>query len=250
MTFPLALPAPKTPSERAAEYFSGLESQCAAVLRSSLTEPNLTSVANSHIFTNELQEWCEVLSFRREVELLRVAALEYEFGLLALVQGHYRNSFKSLRLCLELTLQTVHLSSNELILREWLSNRVDTSWSAITDEKQGVFSARFSKAFFKELEQHAQHHAGMAVLLYRESSECVHGNIPRHISIPQRLGFDQGTFNLWHGKARILQQVAHFALALRYFNDLTEANRRALKAVLLARLAHIQEVRLPLAALV
>lgn len=249
MATPPPLEPQKTASELAADYFGALESECATVSKLSLTEPNLTSVATSHAFTAELQQWCEVLVFRREVELLKVAALEYEFGLLALVQGHYRNAFKSLRLVLELTLQAVHLSSNELALREWLTNRVDTSWSAITDEAKGVFSPRFAKGFFLGLEKHVKHNGGMAVLLYRECSECVHGNIPKHISIPAKLGFEQKVFDLWHAKARILFLIAHFSLVLRYFDDLTIDDRKALKVTLLARLSHLPEVTQELEAL-
>jgi hypothetical protein len=183
MTLSTASPASsgaKTLSEIAAEYFGQFHSQCESVCKQSLVEPNLTKITNSHLFTSELTLWCEVVGDKREAELLRVAAHEYEYSLLALAQGHYRHAFKSLRLVLELTLQAVYLSANELRLREWLSNRVDTSWSAIVDKNEGVFSPRFSKGFFPPFEIHAAHYGGMAVLLYRECSECVHGNAPHY----------------------------------------------------------------------
>jgi hypothetical protein len=144
---------------------------------------------------------------------------------------------------LELTLQGVFLSSNELNLREWLESRVDTSWSAIIDDKQGVFSSRFANGFFHGLEKHVKHYAGMAVLLYRECSECVHGNMPKHISLPPKLGFDQQVFDLWHGKAKILFLVTNFCLVVRYFDDLTTSDRTKLHAILTVRLAHIAEVK-------
>lgn len=245
MTEPISVPAEpaKTPSQLAAEYFGALHAECETVSAQSLAEPQLSAVAASFAFVNELKAWCEVLESRREVELLKVAALEYEFALLALTQGHYRNAFKSLRLVLELTLQAVLLSSNELKLREWLENRVDTSWSAIIDEKEGVFSPRFAKGFFRHLEVHVKHYAGMAVLLYRECSESVHGNMPKHITLPPNLGFDVEVFGLWHGKANLLALVANFCLVLRYFEDLSSDDRRKLSSFVATRLGHIAEIK-------
>jgi hypothetical protein len=242
-----ASPGAKTPSEIAAEYFGQFHSQCESVCKQSLVEPNLAKVAKSHLFASELALWCELIGDKREVELLRVAGHEFEYSLLALAQGHYRHAFKSLRLVLELTLQAVYFSANELRLREWLSNRVDTSWSAIVDKNEGVFSPRFSKGFFPPFENHAAHYAGMAVLLYRECSECVHGNVPQHIPLPKTIVFEQKTFDLWHGKAEILRLVAHSALTLRYFEDLP-AEARGKLASCLGHLTQVNEIKAALSA--
>jgi hypothetical protein len=215
------------------------------VFKQSLTESNLTKIAASHRFAQELALWCDLIGDKRELELFQVAGHEYEYSLLALAQGHYRHAFKSLRLVLELILQAVYLSSNELRLREWFSNRVDTSWSAIVDKNEGVFSVRFSKGFFPPFENHAAHYGGMAVLLYRECSECVHGNVPQHIPLPTTIIFDQKTFDLWHSKAETLRLVAHSALALRYFDDMT-ADKRVKLGSCLGHLVKVNEIKLAL----
>jgi hypothetical protein len=239
--------ATKTPSEIAAEYFGRFHLQCEGVFKQSLTEPNLTLIAASHRFAQEIGLWCEVIGDKREAELFRVAEHEYEYSLLALAQGHYRHAFKSLRLVLELTLQAVYLSANELRLREWFGNRVDTSWSAIVDEKDGVFSSRFAKGFMPSLKDHTAHYGGMAVLLYRECSEAVHGNMPQHIPLPSSIAFEQKTFDLWHSKAEILRLVLHFAIALRYFNDLSTAARWKVGGCL-GHLSHVSEIKVALTA--
>ena len=245
-TTPIATVA-KTPSEIAAEYFGQFHTQCERVLTTSLAEPNLTKIAVSHQFAPELLLWCSLIGDRREMDLSRVAVHEYEYSLLALAQGHYRHAFKGLRLVLELTLQAVYLSANELRLREWLSNRVDTSWGAIVDEKEGVFSPRFVKGFLPSFSDRAAHYGGLAVLLYRECSECVHGNIPKHIPLPKSIVFEQATFDLWHRKAETLRLVVHSALALRYFNDLN-AGTRAKLVSLLNHLATVNEIKAAFAA--
>ena len=235
-------PAP-TPESRAADYFAQLHSQCEQVSKLSLANNNLVLIAGSHQFATELAAWCEVTDIRNEVELLRSAALEYDFGHLALIQGHYRHAFKSLRLVLELILQAVYLSANELQLREWLDNRLDTYWKDIVDKQDGVFSPRFAKGFFHALEPHTQHYGSMAVSLYRECSESVHGNTPKHIPLPSTLAFDQNAFDLWHTKANTLRLIAHFALTLRYFGDLTDASKAKLSPYLAQQFAGKPEIK-------
>ena len=245
-----APPAPvKSPNDIAAEYFGLFHSQCEAVFKQSLADPHLSAIAKSHKFAEELNLWGSLLAARREAELVQVAMHEYEYSLLALAQGHYRHAFKSLRLVLELSLQAVYLSANELVLREWLSNRVDTSWSEIIDKKEGVFSERFAVGFLPSFKDHVAHYAGMAVLLYRECSECVHGNVPQHIPLPPSILFHPKTFNLWHSKADILRLVVHSTLALRYFGDLPPADQKQVAPCLAHLAAKIPEIQaaLPLA---
>lgn len=224
-------------------YFGQLQEKCEQILNASLDGSNSENVAASHLLVAEFETWCNVLNQRRETELLRVAALEYEFALLALTQGYYRHAFKGLRLVLELILQTVYLSSNELCLREWLDNRTDTVWSLIVDDDNGVFSHRFAQAFFPGLSGHVQHYRGLAKSIYRECSECVHGNTPRHIPLPSSLNFNQEVFELWHSKANLVALVSQFALSLRYLSDLTEREATELEPSLSDRLGHILEIR-------
>jgi hypothetical protein len=224
-------------------YLQRLLAKSSSIFDLSLTVPNSSKIAASHVFAGEMGVWCKVLTQRREAELLKVAALEYEFALLALTQGHYRHAFKGLRLVLELILQAVYLSANELLLREWLGNRAETVWSAITDKDQGVFSQRFAKAFFPELTTHVQHYQELAVTIYRECSECVHGNTPQRIPLPACLEFDQEVFDLWHSKASIVVLIAHFVLSLRYLSDLSEIDMSDIEHCLSDRLGHLEEVR-------
>jgi len=226
-----------------ATYFNQLHEKCGQILIASTQNANSALVAESLQFATELECWNKILEHRSEAKLLKVATLEYQFALLALSQGHYRHSFKSLRLVLELTLQAVQLSANEIFLREWLDNRIDTNWSSLVDEDNGVFSKRFSNAFFPEITDHVQHHRGLSISIYRECSECVHGNTPKHIPLPLSLEFNQDVFNLWHSKAEVVALILHFALSLRYLTSLTESEIAMLEPFLADRLGHLHEIR-------
>jgi hypothetical protein len=225
------------------EYFQHLLAKSRQIFDLSTTDQNSLKIAASHIFLDEMGIWCKVLDQRLETELLKVATLEYEFALFALTQGHYRHAFKGLRLVLELILQAVYLSANELLLREWLNNKADTVWNSIIDEYNGIFSQRFTKVFFPELKEHVPNYRQLAQTLYRECSECVHGNTPKDIPLPSCLEFNQGVFDLWHSKASNIALIAHFVLSLRYLLNLSEADVSKLEQFLSDRLGHLEEVR-------
>jgi hypothetical protein len=230
-------------------HYDGLHNQTGSILSSSLLEANAIKLARSHQFVQEIEMWVTVLNNRRESALFKMMAHEYQYALLALAQGHYRHAFKGLRLVLELTLQSVHLSTHEIELREWLQNRKDTIWSALVDRENGVFSIRFARSFFPSLEQHVAYHLALAAQVYRECSECVHGNVPKHIPLPDSLAFSQSSFDLWHAKADIVALLYHFTLAMRYLQELNQADVAKLEATLIARLGHVQELRVALAGL-
>jgi hypothetical protein len=224
-------------------YFEDLRTKSDEIFASSLAEPNDGKVGGSFLFVEELGLWCRLLDSRLESELLRVAALEYEFAILALAQGHYRHAFKGLRLVLELILQTVFLSVDEIALREWLDNRIHTTWASILEVDEGVFSTRFARAFFPALTPHIKNYRELAAVVYRECSECVHGNIPQQIPLPEALKFDQAVFDMWHKKASQVALIAHFVLALRYLQDCPREGLSALEPVLDEHLGHIEEIR-------
>ena len=182
-------------------HYKALHSQCGTILSASLAGGNEAKLARSHLFVQEIEIWTSVLGSRRENTLLKMAAHEYQYAILALAQGHYRHAFKGLRLVLELTLQAGYLSTRELELREWLQNRKDTVWAALVDRENGVLSVRYARSFFPSLEEHVSYHCALAEQVYRECSECVHGNIPKHIPLPDSLAFLQGSFDLWHAKS-------------------------------------------------
>ena len=110
-------------------------------------------------------------SMERQNEDMLIAAMrEYEFALLAVVQAQYRQAFTALRLCFELLLSAVQLSANELELRTWLRGDRDLNWSALADADTGLFSKKFARAFFEELEEQSAHYRAMAGAVYRECS--------------------------------------------------------------------------------
>src|SRR6266403_1016601 len=70
------------------EYYRSIQKQCGDILETSVGNANGQKVSRSRQFVGELEVWCTVLAARIEVDLLKIAAHEYQYALLALCQGH------------------------------------------------------------------------------------------------------------------------------------------------------------------
>jgi hypothetical protein len=221
-----------------------LNQVCTETLNHSLEGQFGMAIGRSYVFACDLSIWREVLFNLPEQFLFEKAEQEYLTSILNLSQGQYRNAFKCLRLVLELCLQGVYLAANLVELQEWLKNSIDTSFSVLIESEKGPLSSRFCKAFFPEIEDHANNFRSIAKTLYRELSETIHGNVPHNIPLPNSFEFSEPTFNLWHTKAAIIRIIVHFCLCCRYLKTLPEDSRAKLEQPIVEQLGHIEEIRL------
>ncbi len=225
------------------DLYRQLHAKCGEILETSLADGRERALAAAHLCVHEIETWHGSLEPRLESYLIDSAGRELQYALLSVVQGHYGHAFKSLRLVLELGLQAVYLSSNAVAVREWLTSKKDTNWNEITDADNGIFSARFVGVFCADLLPHRNTYSNLASALYRECSECVHGNVQKHIDLPKQLSFNAATLDLWHSKLQNVVLVVQFALYLRYFDELLEAQQSTLEPIIADRLGHVPEIR-------
>lgn len=224
-------------------YYRLMHSQCGEILNESFAFDSSGMHRVSHNFISDLEKWIALLSSRPEVDLLRAALREYQFALLALVLGQYRQAFMALRLFLELALGSVFLSANELQLRVWLRGRRDINWRPLVSPDDGVLSKFFIDAFFDTLGDEAANYRAIAERVYRECSEYVHGNAATHDALPEQLRFVSTVFSDWHEKAASTRLVISFALAARYLEGLNKDERNSMEAIVLEQLRHVTIIR-------
>jgi hypothetical protein len=220
-----------------------LHGQCSQTLDRSFQGENEALLGESYLFACDLDAWKKAIDGELEVRLVETAASEYVLAILNVCQGQYRNGFKGLRLVLELCLQSTYLSANLVLRAEWLKGEQDTIWATLVDADKGPLSVRSCRAFFPDLSEHVGHFRQIGQTLYRELSECIHGNVPNCIPLPTSLEFSQETFDLWHSKAKLVRLVVHFAFTLRYLNGLSAANRSPLETAVNEQLGHIAAIR-------
>jgi hypothetical protein len=199
--------------------------------------------AAAHHFVTDLYKWHDVLGSRPESGMLLAGIAEYQFALLAVVFGQYRQAFMSLRLSFELILGTAYYSANELKLRQWMKGTQDLIWAALIDPDSGVFSKPFVAAFYEDLAVNAREYRAIAESVYRECSEYVHGNANTHSAEGGKVIFQPQAFGTWHDKSRSIRLAASFGLCARYVQLMTSGQRGQLESVLLDQLGHITAVR-------
>ncbi len=236
----------KEPAElrsECANHYRNLYETCGEILSQSFSADEVGVHSDSHHYALDLEEWINILSSRPELPLLIAALREYQFGLLALVLGQYRQAFMALRLFLELGLSGVLFSANELDFRLWLGGSKDIVWNRVVDPESGVFSKTFVRAFFESLEDEAPQYKNIAESVFRECSEYVHGNAYTHNRLPDSLRFEQNIFFDWHEKAKSARVVLSFALSLRYLHFVDKTSLRVLEPIIVDDLGHISAIR-------
>jgi hypothetical protein len=225
------------------EHYIELHNKCNDILHTSFAAANRTSLCSSHNFISDLEIWIDILAPRPEVILLKAGRREYQFALLALVQGQYRHAFMALRLFLELSLSNIQFSANELELRIWIDGQRDINWNSLINLESGIFSKKFVGAFFNDLKDEAREYCIIAEKVYRECSEYTHGNIETHKNIIAPLKFDEDLFIDWHEKVKNIRLVLTFVLCMRYLRFFEKEAIDKIEQIVTEELGHLPAVQ-------
>lgn len=220
-----------------------LHGQCAASMKSSMDAKYKAVNVVSFGLVDDFENWTKFLDGRPEAVLVESAAKEFLLSSLANSQGEYRNAFKGLRLVLELVLQGTFLSANLVKLADWLNRRGDTIWAVLVHPDTSPLAAPFCRAFFEELLDEVGGMNTLSATLYRELSECTHGNIPKHIPLPDKLAFDESAFLLWHEKVTSLRLIVNFVLAMRYLKAASDDQKKQIEHTVTEQLGHLEPIR-------
>ncbi len=224
-------------------YYRDLYKKCGNVLSECFKDEYVSMMRKNHHYLNDLSKWVEILSDRYEIILLKSAYQEYQYALLSLLQGQYRQSFMSVRLFFELALSTIHFSANEYEFRLWSRNEKDINWKQLIDKDKGVLSKSFTRVFFEDIAEDILHFRTIAEKVYRECSEYVHGNAETYRKISDELKFSHNIFTAWHEKAKSIHFVVLFALSARYLCFLDNTSVSKLESIITDELGHLNAIQ-------
>ena len=225
------------------EYYTTLLEKCKDISSESFKGSRLALQKDSHDFLNDLGSWAKVLENRREFKIFKAAFREYQHSLLCVNLGLYNSAFMGLRFFLERSLVAIIMSAKEIELRTWEIGDRDTYWSEIVDDNNGIFSMKFSKAFFIELSDETKHFKAIAEKVYRECSEFVHGNISTLGKTPHTLEFDEKLYHEWHNRARTIKRLIIFVFCLRYLKELNSEEKKVVEASIHNEFSHLEVIR-------
>lgn len=205
--------------------YKNINSGFANIISESLKTDNVQVHAKAASFIDDFQQWIELLEGSYEVILYKEALSEYRSMLLFWCMGLYKHAFISLRSYFEATLFGVQLSANEWKFRLWKNESLDLYWSQITNENDGIFSAKFVDAFSPLFCKEAIGMRKIAIEVYRECSEFIHNNYGATTSLPDVTQFDQKIFSLIADKVESINQVIIFVLTMRYMERIQEEEK-------------------------
>lgn len=225
------------------EIYIGIHSQCQDILTETFKEGLAGIHSKSHNYIGDLSLWIAVLEQRPEVILLKSALKEYQFGLIAVTLGLYRQAFMALRLFVEQSFAAVHFSGNEFQLRLWMQGQQDIFWQSLIDHDNGIFSKKFVGAFNPQLVEESFVYREMARTVYRECSEFSHGNFITQVTLPEKLEFSKDIFEGWHDKAETACLVVMFGLCVRYLCFFDAGQRTSVESSIMEHLGYVSTIR-------
>lgn len=183
---------------------------------------------NAFNFYTNLQTLYKVLENRLESGIFKNAIRVYQESMLCAISGLYQPAFMGLRYFLERFMMGAYLSSSEIELRTWMSNERDTYWTELVgvesntqdtnnnNPNRGIFSSKFTKAFFPDLDGERIQMLAMTKRVYRECSEYVHGNPQAIGGIPESLDYEEHILQEWLDKAETVKRCVLYVVFLRY----------------------------------
>jgi hypothetical protein len=210
-------------------YFEKLNEKSQEIYAIALKEPLL--LGKAHSSASEIYELSKFITDTDEQQMLGVVSSQIEASCLALSLGLYRPAMSTLRLALELGLGCIYFSANKFAHREWM-NGGDLKWSTITSDQDGVFSTRFRKAFFVNLEDENLTYRERALSVFRKLSEYVHGNNETWKINGISLQNNTGLRSLYANQLDEVVTVIKFAFCVRYLKSIDKANCENVSSIL------------------
>jgi hypothetical protein len=228
-------------SNATANFYLSLNGATRTSIEQATNQPNELGRAQDRI--EELARWRELLAEHPDALVLQHALNQATVGLFLLTSGLYRPAFVSLRLFLELSLASIHFSTNRLELAEWLGGLCDVKWATVSDSEHGVLSVRYAKAFFPELAESAPIYNTISRKIYRELSEFVHGNHNTWGGTTEQIAFNQDLQTRWLSSFAEASTTVVYALCLRFLKELSRQELASVATVVQSCVGHVEPIR-------
>lgn len=192
---------------------------------------------------SDVGHWLEVLAGQPEFQQLRCAHQDFGLALYAAMSGLYRQAFSSLRSFIEVTVGSVYLSSFELKRRQWVSGKIDISWSTISSPEEGVYSKAYVSEFCSEVETEPNAMQSDLKATYRRCSEYIHGHVSTSLLLPDRILYEAGVLREWIDVAKRALLVILHCFMVRYYKDFNSDQMGEIESSLEDNFSHLVSVR-------
>ncbi len=206
------------------------------------TSPIYPSIAKNRSFVYDYGQWIRAIDNRPETVIYKNAIRAYQEAFSNMLMGLYQPAFMGLRYFLERTLMGVYFSANELELRTWLAGNRDSYWTELIGEEggdkerkdgaqnvnRGLFSLKFTRAFFEEFDKICLRFRSQTKNVYRECSEYVHGNPYVIQQLGDKMEYSEELSKRWNDSADTIARCILYAFMMRYWKSLSEGQKEPL----------------------
>lgn len=203
----------------------------------------IQSLSVTHNSIEALEALRALCAGRPEYVIYENAVHEFSFAILSAASARYRHAHISLRLFIEMALSSVLYSAHEIDVRLWERSSLDFSWARVTDLDEGIFSKKFLRAFFEDIADEGTQYRTIALKLYRECSEHVHGNANSHTESNKGLNYDGAAFSDLIDKINTARILVEFAMLSRYLALAAPEVQNEVEAVALGEFGHLTAVQ-------
>lgn len=222
------------------DYYVKLSKEIEAVFNESLNKDSLS--ADVHDLIINLSDWQKAISSYASSQLINNSIEQIDKSCLLCLQGLYRQSFKSLRLSLEMISASIYFSAYNLEYNEWLNGGYDIKWAVVTDPDNGILSNRFSNAYFPECKELTSSYLTQLKILYRKLSEMVHGN-HQTWGLGTKIIYNSELSGNYKNTIKEISNISNFMLCLRFLNEIKERDDDSLDTHLIHNLNHVEQIR-------
>lgn len=225
------------------DYYENFKAKVVGNIDTTLKPTNHyhTLVTKNRSFCEDYEKWMSILGNSPETVIYRNAVKVYQEAFGNMLMGLYQPAFMGLRYFLERTLVGVYFSGSELELRTWMHGQRDTYWSELIGEEdedkvpdkkkdeinvnKGLFSLKFTRAFFEDFSGAAKAFRAQTKKVYRECSEFVHGNPTALKSLGETIDYSEEVASKWNDCADTVARCILYAFMMRYWLFINEDQR-------------------------
>lgn len=225
------------------KHFIEQNKKFADIINDSFYSKHSNRLSEAYQFVEDLALLYEVIENYADTTILLSSIQEYELGFQAAINGQYRYAFIAQRYFVEQICRFIYLSTNELHLRHWKMGLKDISWEALMNKENGILSKIFIRAFFEEVDEEGVHIISVLTSMYRESSEFVHGNFSKILTLPSSLEFNDELLERWLGGADTAKFVSSFLLFMRFSKSLRKEDLKKIESIVIEELGDVEQFR-------
>lgn len=223
------------------KYYNTIKDQSILVFNKSIEDLDTLGMVTD--IKSNLKVWHTLTHQWQSSEMLNNALEELDISCIHLLFGFHRSSFKSLRLALEMICGALYYSAFNLEYTEWEQGSKDLVWSNIVCRDNGIFSPRFSNAYFKELNNELIGFQDITKNLYRELSEMVHGNNSTWNSENPKIELKPDLKKKYQAYIEIMSKILNFGFSLKYLKKFNDGEKEQIETYISASIGHINNIR-------